>query len=53
VTGDGRKNTVAHFWEWILQFGQDFWESAGKFSRIIKKINSSVMSGAKRPKLES
>jgi hypothetical protein len=51
VTEDGCKNTAAHFWELILQFGYNIWESAGKFSKIIKKINSSVMSGAKRPKL--
>jgi hypothetical protein len=51
VTENGRKNTAAHFWELILQFGYTIWELAGKFSKIIKTINSSVMSGAKRPKL--
>jgi hypothetical protein len=52
VTKGRCKNAAAHFWELILQFQYAFWESSGKFSKINKKINPSVMSGAKRPKLQ-
>jgi hypothetical protein len=52
VTEGGCKNAVEHFWELILQFQYALWELSEKVSKIIKKMNSSVMSGAKRPRLK-
>jgi hypothetical protein len=46
------KNTAAPFWESILQFGYTIWELAGKFSKIIKTINSSVIVGPSAPKFK-